>query len=218
MFGASIPSPDAAPRVIIADDQPIARLGIANLITAHGWKVCATAADGEEAVAKATAHQPDIVILDYTLPRLNGLDAARQIKRRLPTTEILIFTNAQSPRILLQLFHSSVRGCLLKTEPAEELLPALESVRRHHTFRSRAITDLREKIAEAASDLLPLTPRESEALRLISQGKSSKQMALRMGVSLSTIDTHRESLHRKLKVHSAAELIHHARQFGLVDL
>src|SRR5438128_3223399 len=146
MSGLGIPCSDEATRVLIADDHPVTCLGLTSLITAQGWRVCATAADGEEAVVKTIVLRPDIVIMNYSMPRLNGLEAARRIKRCLPEVEVLMFTGTRSRHVLLEMFHSNARGCLLKTEAVEELVPALESLRRHHTFRSRQITEVCEKI------------------------------------------------------------------------
>ena len=207
-------------RILIADDHPAMSAGLTGIITSHGagWEICGTAADGEEAIAKATALRPDIVIMDYKMPLVNGLEAAAQIKRRLPGIETLMFSGTQSHQILLEIYCSGVRGCLLKSEAAEELMPALESLRRHHTFRSRQITALYEKIMESASELEELSAREIETMRLIAEGKSSKEIAVSLGISVKTVDTHRSNLLRKLKVHSVAEVVRYAIRHGLVEL
>jgi DNA-binding NarL/FixJ family response regulator len=207
-------------RIIIADDHVVIRVGLADLITEHGqdWEICATAADGEEAIVKAIESSPDIFIINYRMPLLNGLDAATQIKRRLPATEILLFSGTQSHYDIVEIFRSDARGCLLKIEAAEELIPALESFRRHHTFRSRAITELYEKITENNGEIEKLSAREIEVLQLLVTGQSSKEIAVRMGISVKTVDTHRTHLLRKLKLRSAVELVRYAFRHGLVDL
>lgn len=207
-------------RILIADDHPIICAGLSGLIARHGceWEICATAADGHEAVVKAMELRPDIVIMDYQMPFLNGLEAAALLKERLPGIEVLIFTGTQSHHVIVEIYRSSVRGCLLKSEAAEELLPALESLRRHHTFRSRQITELYEKITEATGEIEKLSARELEILRPLTEGKSNKEIAVEMGISVKTVETHRSNLLRKLKLHSIAELVRYALVHGLVDL
>ena len=204
-------------RVVIADDHPVVCVGLATLIAGQGWEVCATASDGEEAVARATELRPDIVVMNYEMPRLNGLEAARRIERELPQVEILMFSGTRSRHALLQMYRSGVGGCLLKSEGAEELLAALESLRQHQRFRSRQITELCQTIAQTASDIDTLTRRETATMRLICDAKSSKEIAVELGISVKTVETHRTNLFRKLKVRSVAELVRYALRHGLVD-
>jgi DNA-binding NarL/FixJ family response regulator len=164
------------------------------------------------------SHAPDIIIMDYRMPLVNGLEAAAQIRRRLPHTEVLLFSGTHSHHDIVEIFRSDARGCLLKIEAAEELIPALESLRRHHTFRSRAITELYEKITENNGEIEKLSAREIEVLRLLVIGKSSKEIAGQMGISVKTVDTHRTHLLRKLKLRSTVELVRYAFRHGLVDL
>jgi DNA-binding NarL/FixJ family response regulator len=207
-------------RILIADDHAVIRVGVADLITEHGpdWEICATAADGQEAIAKTLEHRPDIVIMDYQMPFLNGLEAAALLKERLPGIEVLIFTGTQSHHVIPEIYRSSVRGSLLKSEAAEELLPALESLRRHHTFHSRQVTELYEKITEVTGAIEPLSAREIEVLRPLTDGKSSKEIAVAMGITVKTVETHRSNLFRKLKLHSIAALVRYAILHGLVAL
>jgi DNA-binding NarL/FixJ family response regulator len=205
-------------RVVIADDHPVVCVGVATLIAAQGWEVCATAADGEDAVARAAEMRPDIVVINYGMPRLNGLEAARRIERELPQVEILMFTGTRSPYALLQMYRSGVGGCLLKSEGAEELLAALESLRQHQRFRSRQITEVCQAIGQAAGDLETLTACETATLRLIADAKSSKEIAVELGISIKTVECHRTNPFRKLKVRSVAELVRYALRHGLVDI
>jgi DNA-binding NarL/FixJ family response regulator len=207
-------------RILIADDHPTLCAGLSGLITRDSseWEICAIAADGQEAVAKTLEHSPDIVIMDYQMPFLNGLEATALVKERLPGIEVLIFTGTQSHHVIAEIFRSSVRGCLLKSEAAEELLPALESLRRHHTFRSRGITELYDKITAVTGEIEAPSARELEVLRPLTEGKSSKEIAVALGISVKTVETHRSNLLRKLKLHSVAELVRYAILHGLVDL
>lgn len=117
------------------------------------------------------------------------------------------FTGTQSHHDIVEIFRSDARGCLLKTEAVEELIHALESLRRHHTFRSRAITALYEKITAANGEIEKLSAREIEVLRFLADGKSSKEIAVELGISVKTVETHRSNLLRKLKLHSVAQLV-----------
>ena len=156
--------------------------------------------------------------MDYQMPILNGLEATMLLKHRLPGIEVLIFTGTPSHHVIAEIYRSSVRGCLLKNEAAEELMPALESLRRHHTFRSRRITELYEKITAANGDIEKLSARELEVLRHLADGKSSKEIAVAMGISVKTVETHRSNLLRKLNLHSVVALVRYAIVHGLVDL
>jgi DNA-binding NarL/FixJ family response regulator len=142
----------------------------------------------------------------------------RWLERELPQVEILMFSGTRSRRALLQMYRSGVGGCLLKSEGAEELLAALESLRQHQRFRSRQITELNQTIAQAARDLDTLTARETATLRLMVDAKSSKEIAVQLGISIKTVETHRTNLFRKLKVRSVAELVRYALRQGLVDI
>ena len=194
-------------RVVIADDHPTIHAGLATLIHAEKphWEICPAAADGREAIVRATELRPDIMIMDCTMPHVNGLEATGEIHRALPGIEVLIFTGAHCRHILAGAFHSKARGCLLKSEGPEALLPALESVRHHHRFRSRGFTEVCDDISAASRNLGTLTGRERETACLIAQGSS-------------TIETHRVHIFAKLQVHCVAELVRLAVRIGLVPL
>jgi two-component system response regulator NreC len=149
---------------------------------------------------------------------VNGLEAARQIKERLPGIEVLLLSGTPSPYTLREMFCSDVGGCLLKSEPSEELMPALESLRAHRNFRSRRITELYREISQSAGKFQKISPQEMKILRLIVDRKSSKEIAAEMFVTLSTVEAHRTHLFRKLKLRSAVELVLYALRHGLVEL
>ena len=218
MNGNSTAPTSATTRVLIADDHPTIHAGLATLIHAEkpGWEICAAATDGREAIVCATELRPHLVIMDYAMPHVNGLEATGEIHRALPGTEVLIFTGTQSRHALAEAFHSQARGCLLKSEGREALLPALESVRHHHRFRSHGITAVCDDIARTNGKLATLTARERETARLIADCKSTKQIAAELGLSIKTIETHRANAFAKLQVHSVAELVRYALRVGLV--
>jgi DNA-binding NarL/FixJ family response regulator len=204
-------------RILIADDQPVIQHGLAAIFAAHAadWEICTTASDGPQALREALCYRPEIVIMEYALPRLNGLTAARHIKQGLPSAEILIFTGASSPRILLEIFRSKVCGSLLKNEAIEELFPALIALRQHHPFRSRGMTDLCEKILARAEPFLSLTARELEVLLLTTHGRSCVAIATDLGLSVDTVETHRKKAYKKLNVTTAAEATRRLFECGM---
>jgi DNA-binding NarL/FixJ family response regulator len=207
-------------RILVADDHPIVQEGLQSRLNADGseWEVCALAATGLEAVAKSVTLAPDIVIMRYAMPRLNGLDAAAEIRQRVPQIEVLLFSGSHSPFILQSIYHSSVRGCILKSEAPEELILALQTIRRHHRFRSRGITERCEAIAESGVRVARLTRRQTEILRPIAEAYSTKEIASRLGLSTKTIEAHRTHLFRKLGFRSVVELVRYAIAYGYVEL
>ena len=207
-------------RILVADDWPCVQLGLQSVVATLGpaWEVCGLAATGPEAVAQAIALTPDIVIMDDRLPELDGLAAATEIQRRLPDVEVLLFCEAHSPAAVQQIYHSSVRGCLLKSEAPEDLIAALESVRRHHRFRSRAITDLCAGLAESAAACASLTKREIEILCLIWQDLPSKEIGSELGISMRTVEVHRTHMREKFKARTVIGLIKQALSHGIIEL
>ncbi len=207
-------------RILIADDHAVVREGLPGIILDHGndWEICGTAADAEAAIAQAVELQPDIVIMDYKMPGGDGLAAAEQMKARLPNVEVLVFSGDIAPCHVLEIYRSSVCGYMLKSEAAEDLVPALEALRHHHHFRSSAVTRLYEQITQATAGIEHLSAREHEILRLIVDGNSSKEIASQLGISLKTVETHRTNLFRKVHCKSVAELIRLAVRYGLVEL
>ena len=208
----------AVTRVVIADDHPTIHTGLATLIHAEkpGWEICATATDGREAIARATELRPHLVIMDFAMPHVNGLEATGEIHRALPGTEVLIFTGTQS-RHVADAFHSPARGCVLKSEGPEALLLALESVRHHHRFRSQGIIAVWDNIARHSGPFATLTDREKDTARLIARGQTTKEIAGTLGLSIKTIETHRANVYTKLQVHSTAAVVRYAFRVGLVE-
>ena len=218
MTGNGAAPPNAVTRVLIADDHPAIHIGLASVIHAQrpDWEICAAVTDGREAIARATELRPDLVIMDYAMPHVNGLEATGEIHRALPGIEVLIFTGTQSRHALAEVFQSQARGCLLKSEGPEALVPALESIRHHHRFRSHGITAICEHIALTSGKLATLTDREGEIACHIADGYSTKQIADELGLSIKTIETHRANVFAKLQVHTVAELVRYALRVGLV--
>ena len=212
-------------RVLFADDHAVLRRGIRNLVDEQpDMTIVAEASNGAEAVAMALRAKPDVAILDISMPRMNGLEAARHILTALPKTEILILTVHRSDQIVEEVLESGAHGCVLKSEAEEELVGTIRSLSRHEASFSpdfaRAIADARRRPVSVNQGKTPrrlLTPRESEVLRLLTQGHSNKEVAAFLGISKKTAEVHRTNIMRKLEVHSFAELVRYAVRHKLVE-
>lgn len=208
-------------RILIADDHDIVREGVrAMAARREGWAVCGEASTGREAVAQAEALKPDIIVMDIGMPELNGLDATRRIKRVLPRCEILIFTANETEEIVRNVFRAGARAYLLKSEANRHLVPAIEAIGRGKTYFSSRVSELvfagYLKTEAAAADPT-LTPRERETVQLIAEGKTNKDMADLLGISVKTVETHRAAIMRKLKLGSVADLVRYAIRNGIAS-
>jgi len=201
-------------RIIIADDHNVVRRGLkAILHEKPGWTVCAEAADGREAVECAKRLKPDVVILDVAMPLLNGVEAARQIRKVSPKTEVLILSAHSSERLASEVLHAGARGYLVKDDADEELIAAVDALRRHKPYFSsrlgEAVTRHENRLAGRKSRRV-LTPREREVMQLVAEGKTNKEVADMLGMSVKTAETHRANIMLKLDLHSVTELVHYA--------
>jgi len=201
-------------RILIADDHSVVRAGLRTLLESHsGWEVCAEAADGREAVEKATKLKPDVAILDIGMPLLNGTEAARRIHKSSPQTEILILTMHESDDLVHQVVEAGARGYILKDDADRILLAAVDAVRRHKPYFSTRVSKPAEShlAPEAARPSRSrLTPREREILQLLAEGKTNKEVASLLGISVNTAEVHRSNIMLKLDLHSVTELVHYA--------
>lgn len=212
-------------RVLFADDHAVLRRGIRNLVDEQkDMSVVAEASNGAEALAMAQRAKPDVAILDISMPRMSGLEAARRILGVLPKTEILILTVYHSDQIVEEVLESGAHGCVLKSEAEEELVKTIRSLSHHKASFSpdfaRAIADARRRRVSVAHVKTPkriLTLREREVLRLLAQGHSNKEVAAFLGISRKTAEVHRTNIMRKLEVHSFAELVRYAIRNKLVE-
>jgi DNA-binding NarL/FixJ family response regulator len=218
----------AAPslRILIVDDHDVMREGTRAVIEReHGWMVCGIACTGREAVVQAAELQPDIVIMDMTMPELNGLDAAIQIKRVLPQCEILMFTGHETDNLIREAFEAGVKSFIFKSEAHHFLVDAIESLSRHKPFFTSPVSEILfstilNKADGTRDDAEPghrLSAREREIVQLIAEGRSNKEAADALGISVRTAETHRASILRKLHLDSLASLVRYAVRNKLIE-
>jgi DNA-binding NarL/FixJ family response regulator len=211
-------------RILIADDHDIVRRGMRPLIESEwGWEICGEARDGREAVAEAERLKPDIVVLDVMMPGLNGVDATLQIKGLLPETEVLAFTGTENEAIVHQLFAAGVRGCVLKSEAGEHLIPAIKALCAHESYFSSRVSKvifesyLKGGVQSEQTTPGGLSPREREIVQLLSDGKSNKEVGTALGISVKTVETHRAAIMRKLDLKAFSELVRFAVRNNIVS-
>jgi DNA-binding NarL/FixJ family response regulator len=211
-------------RILIADDHAVMREGTRAVIERQaGWEVCGIAATGREAVAQAFALKPEVVVMDMSMPELNGLDAAQQIRRRLPQTEILIFTAHQTDELIREVFQAGAKSFIVKTDAHHFLVEAIESLAEHKPFFTNKVSEV--LFAEMLNRATPhstqtgdrLTPREREIVQLLAEGNSNKEVAGALGISVRTAETHRASILRKLNLDSLASLIRYAIRQKIIE-
>jgi len=213
-------------RILIADDHEVARKGIRALLENHpGWEVCAEAKDGREAVEFADRLRPDVLLLDIGMPNLNGLDAARQILATSPDARILILTVHDTEQIVREVLAAGARGFLLKSDAGRDLVAAVEALQRRRTFFTSKVAEMMlEGYLRPHSDSddptgqRVLTPREREVIQLVAEGKTTKEVASVLSLSVKTAETHRTNLMRKLDLHSVADLTLYAVRNGIVQI
>ena len=216
----------SALRILIAEDHEVARQGIRSLLETHpGWEICAEAKDGREAVEAAATQKPDVLLLDIGMPNLNGLDAARQILANTPDARILILTIHDSEQVVREVLAAGARGFLLKSDAGRDLLAAVEALQQRRTFFTPKIAQMmldgylrpNEEIDLAGQQCI-LTPREREVIQLVAEGKTTKEVAAALSLSVKTAETHRTNLMRKLNLHSVADLTLYAVRNGIVQI
>jgi DNA-binding NarL/FixJ family response regulator len=215
-------------RIMIADDHEVVRKGLISLLQAQpDWQVCGEAADGREAVEKAQQLRPDVVILDIGMPSLNGLEATRQILKVNPQARVLILTLHDSDQVVREVLNAGARGFLLKSDAARDLVAAVEALRRDKTyFTSKVATMVLEGYLKGGTPGTPitstgrnrLTPREREIVQLLAEGKSTKEVAVALGLSVKTAETHRSNIMRKLQLHSVSDLVLYAVRNNIVHV
>ena len=213
-------------RILIADDHDVVREGLRALLgTEPAWQVCGEAVNGRDAVALAAEMTPDVVILDVSMPGLNGIEAARRIRRVSPASEVLILTMHDSDQLLGEALDIGVRGYVLKSDAARELVAAVGALVRHRPFFSSGVAerllDRYRTAGRARTTKTPerrrLTAREREVVQLLAEGKSNKQVAAALGITVKTAETHRSKVFQRLEIHSLADLVRYAIRNKIIE-
>jgi DNA-binding NarL/FixJ family response regulator len=212
-------------RLLLVDDHAVVRSGIRFVLEKQpGWEVCGEAQTGREGVAAALQLKPDVVIQDITLPELSGMEAFRQIKKALPDTEVIMFTAHEMEDLVYQVFDAGARSYLLKTDDPSQLIDAVRAAAEHKPYFTPRVSEiiLRRLQGNAMGGERPapgssLTPREREAVKFIAEGRTNKELADLLGVSLRTAESHRASVMQKLGLKTIGELIRYALRNGIIE-
>jgi DNA-binding NarL/FixJ family response regulator len=213
-------------KILLADDHDLLRHGLKSLIAPRrDWTICGEAHTGSEAVALAKQHQPNVAILDISMPELNGLEAAKRIRAVSPNTEILILSIHYSDHLIREILRLGIRGYMVKTDSDKDLITAIETLAKHKPYFTSCATELilthsQRAGANVASPMEladRLTSREREIVQLVSEGKSTKEVASLLGISVKTAETHRANVMRKLQVHSVTDLVRYAVRNEIVQ-
>ena len=213
-------------KILIADDHELIRDGLRARLEKHeGWKVCGAAVNGRQAVELARTLKPDVAVLDISMPELNGIEATRQIRKACPKTEVLILTMQESEGLVRDVLAAGARGFVLKTDTARLLVSAVEALAQRKPFFTGKVSELvlggfldpDRAARDTGGEASRLSPREREIAQLLAEARTNKEVAVKLGVSVKTIDAHRANIMRKLNLHSVAELVRYAIREGIIE-
>jgi DNA-binding NarL/FixJ family response regulator len=206
-------------RVVLADDHVLVRQSLKSLLEREGFQVVGEASDGQEAIRRVESLHPDIAVMDISMPILNGIDAARELSRSFPKTKSILLTQHDEDQYISEALEAGVKGYVLKSQVASDLVQAIKQVSRGQAYLSpgvsRAVMDAFRSKSKKSRD--PLTARERQVLQLIAEGKSTKDIASLLGISVKTAESHRTRLMRKLDIHETASLVRYAVRRGIVQ-
>lgn len=205
-------------RVVLADDHILVRQSLKSLLEREGFKVVAEASDGQEALRQVQSHRPDIAVIDISMPVLNGLDAAREIVRLAPKTKTILLTQHDEDEYISEALEAGMNGYVLKSQAAGDLIQAIQQVCRGQIYLSPGVSTavVQAFRSKSKKPTDPLTTRERQVLQLIAEGKSTKDVASMLGISVKTAESHRTRLMSKLDIHETASLVRYAVRRGLV--
>jgi two-component system response regulator NreC len=206
-------------RLLLADDHAVVRQGLRALLENEGFQIAGEGCDGQDIVRLASSVRADIAILDISMPLLNGLDAARELKKISPMIKVILLTRHDEPQYVTEALRAGVNGYVLKSQAATDLIEAIEQVGRGGIYLSpnisRAVVEAYLSKTQPGAD--PLTSRERQVLQMVGEGKSTKDVARLLGISTKTAESHRARLMRKLDIHETASLVRYAIRRGLVQ-
>lgn len=210
--------------ILIADDHEIVRKGLRSILEKReDFEIVGEATNGRDAVRLAVEHKPDVVLMDLSMPELNGMEALGQIVKQSPRTEILVLTMHESEELIRDVLDAGARGYVLKSDAAKQLLPAVDALREGKPYlTSRASEIVLDGFLSGGGDApseprRQLTPREREIVQLIAEGKSNKEVAAALNISVKTAETHRTNIMRKLGMHSVSELVRYAVRNHIIE-
>jgi DNA-binding NarL/FixJ family response regulator len=212
-------------RILVADDHDVVRQGLRSLLESRsGWEVCGEASNGREAVEMSVALKPEIVIMDIAMPTMTGLEATRQILKASPKTQVIVLTMHESEELLREVLDAGARAYVLKTDKGRELISAVDAVCNHNTFFTSRVAEmvLHGYLETSNGGLKPmnraqsLTPREKEVLHLVADGKSNKEVAAGLNISVKTAEAHRINIMRKLNAQSVVDLVKYAMRNNML--
>lgn len=207
-------------RVLLADDHHIVRQGLKALLEREAFDVVGDAADGLEAVQLGRNLRPDVAVLDFGMPRLNGLDAAREIHQVSPSTRTILLTVHTEDHYVLEALRAGIRGYIVKTQAAADLLQAIRDIWRGQIYLSSEVsrTIVEAYLAKTDVPADPLTLRERQVLQLVAEGNTTKEIACLLDVAVKTAETHRSRIMEKLSIHDTAGLVRYAIRRGVIEL
>jgi two-component system response regulator NreC len=206
-------------RIVLADDHVLVRQSLKTLLEREGFQVVAEASDGQEAVRHAASLQPDIAVMDISMPILNGLNAAREMSRSIPKTKVILLTQHDEGQYISEALDAGVKGYVLKNQVASDLLDAIRQVSRGQVYLSPGVSSgvMEAYHSKSEKSKNSLTLRERQVLQLIAEGKSTKDVASLLGISVKTAESHRTRLMNKLDIHETASLVRYAVRQGMVE-
>jgi DNA-binding NarL/FixJ family response regulator len=208
-----------AVRVLIADDHEMFRQGLRVLLEEEGFQFVAEASNGREAVQLCEQHHPEVAILDITMPLLNGIFAAREIIKSNPRTRVVLLTQHTEDQMVLESLRAGVTGYVLKTRASSELVHALRAVCRGEMYLTQSISRavVQAFLTKGSLPQRPLSDRERQVLQLVAEGKTTKEIASLLGISVNTAESHRTNLMEKLDIHDTAGLVRYALRNGVIQ-
>jgi two-component system, NarL family, response regulator NreC len=208
-----------AVRVMLADDHEMVRQGLRVLLEREGFEVVAEAPDGREAMKLCEVHRPEVAILDLAMPLLNGVDAAREIIKTNSRIKVILLTMHTEDHLILESLRAGVTGYVLKTKASGELVQALRAVCRGEMFLTQSISRTIVQAFLQKDDLpeKPISDRERQVLQLVAEGKTTKEIAALLGISVKTAESHRSNMMEKLDIHDTAGLVRYAVRKGIIQ-
>jgi two-component system, NarL family, response regulator NreC len=206
-------------RVLLADDHALIRQGLKALLEKQGFQIVCEASDGQETIRSVATTQPDVAIMDISMPVLNGVDAARELRKLSPKTKVILLTQHDEDQYVTESLRVGVSGYVLKSQAAHDLVHAIQDVCRGRVYLSpsisRAVVDAYLSRTDVPNN--PLSSRERQVLQLIGEGKSTKDIAVHLGIGVKTAESHRSKLMKKLDIHEIAGLVRYAIRHGVIQ-